>query len=77
MVVRMPWCPIHVEATALPIFTACRVVAGIYIILEFLDLICMSMGMDAIVLIKSVSTSSVYSFCTSAMLQLVPKLRIL
>ena len=51
-----------IEATALPIFTARRGVAGIYIILELLDLSCMSMSMDATVLIKSVQTSSVYSF---------------
>ena len=43
-----------IEATALPIFTARRGVAGIYIILELLDLSCMSMSMDATVLIKSV-----------------------
>jgi len=41
-----------IEATALPIFTARRGVAGIYIILELLDLSCMSMSMDATVLIK-------------------------
>ena len=43
-----------IEATALPIFTARRGVAGIYIILELLDSSCMSMSMDATVLIKSV-----------------------
>lgn len=43
-----------IGATALPIFTNRRGVAGIYIILELLDLSCMSMSMDATVLIKSV-----------------------